>query len=580
MKNNNALLYFFVLLVSFLLFVPFIGNMHLFDWDEINFAECAREMVLTGDYSKVQLNFKPFWEKPPVFIWFQAVCMNVFGINEFAARLPNAICGILTLLILFHYGKRYFSLSTAVLWCLLFTGSILPHLYFKSGLIDPWFNLFMFLSVLQFIFTINNFRSRSVMWNAILTGVYLGLAVLTKGPVAIVIIGMVILVSVFITKQTQFLISKNFVLLIASVILISMSWFGLMFLTGHSDVVHEFISYQVRLFETADAGHDGPLYYHLIVLLVGCFPASLLFLQGLKSTEIRRPFEVLFKKVMLVLFFVVLILFSIVKTKIVHYSSMCYFPLTFIGALYLSEHSYKMELFKRWYKYLYVVISIVLILAIILVCSINWLKPFIISGDFIKDNFALSNLKADVHWSGWEWSVVLPLISATFIFLYLKRFTNQQQMIYTGIGLYALFISLTLNLIVPKVEMYTQNAAIVFYQQVSSHKFDVDSYRFKSYACIFYGGRTPETFNDAEQIDFIEKQLIKAEREGHSRFSSYSTAYCDWLKYGNIKRPAFLVSKIQDANEIDELKTFKRLYERNGFVFFVRMPVNKLKVDF
>jgi hypothetical protein len=239
-----------------------------------------------------------------------------------------------------------------------------------------------------------------------------------------------------------------------------------------------------------------------------------------------------------------------------------------------------MELFKRWYKYLYVVISIVLILAIILVCSINWLKPFIISGDFIKDNFALSNLKADVHWSGWEWSVVLPLISATFIFLYLKRFTNQQQIIYTGIGLYALFISLTLNVIVPKVEMYTQNAAIVFYQQVSSHKFDVDSYRFKSYACIFYGGRTPETFNDAEQIDFIEKQLIKAEREGHSRFSSYSTAYCDWLKYGNIKRPAFLVSKIQDANEIDELKTFKRLYERNGFVFFVRMPVNKLKVDF
>jgi hypothetical protein len=164
--------------------------------------------------------------------------------------------------------------------------------------------------------------------------------------------------------------------------------------------------------------------------------------------------------------------------------------------------------------------------------------------------------------------------------LYLKRFTNQQQIIYTGIGLYALFISLTLNVIVPKVEMYTQNAAIVFYQQVSSHKFDVDSYRFKSYACIFYGGRTPETFNDAEQIDFIEKQLIKAEREGHSRFSSYSTAYCDWLKYGNIKRPAFLVSKIQDANEIDELKTFKRLYERNGFVFFVRMPVNKLKVDF
>jgi 4-amino-4-deoxy-L-arabinose transferase-like glycosyltransferase len=40
---------------------------------------------LTGDYSKVQLNFTPFWEKPPLFIWMQALCMNAFGINEFAA---------------------------------------------------------------------------------------------------------------------------------------------------------------------------------------------------------------------------------------------------------------------------------------------------------------------------------------------------------------------------------------------------------------------------------------------------------------------------------------------------------------
>lgn len=96
MLTKNSLYYFLVTLFSALLFIPFIGNLHLFDWDEINFAECAREMVLTGDYSKVQLNFTPFWEKPPLFIWMQALCMNAFGINEFAARLPNAICGIIT----------------------------------------------------------------------------------------------------------------------------------------------------------------------------------------------------------------------------------------------------------------------------------------------------------------------------------------------------------------------------------------------------------------------------------------------------------------------------------------------------
>jgi|GEM_PF-5852344 len=42
------------------LFIPFLGRVHLFDWDEINFAECAREMILLDDYSRIYINFKPF----------------------------------------------------------------------------------------------------------------------------------------------------------------------------------------------------------------------------------------------------------------------------------------------------------------------------------------------------------------------------------------------------------------------------------------------------------------------------------------------------------------------------------------
>ena len=52
-----------------LLFAPFLGGVHLFDWDEINFAEIAREIVLSGTYLSPQLNFQPFTEKPPLFMW-------------------------------------------------------------------------------------------------------------------------------------------------------------------------------------------------------------------------------------------------------------------------------------------------------------------------------------------------------------------------------------------------------------------------------------------------------------------------------------------------------------------------------
>src|SRR3954468_15045357 len=133
-----------LLIIGVLLFFPFTGKVHLFDWDEINFAESAREMLLTGNYRMVQINFEPFYEKPPLFIWLQALSMSYFGVIEFAARLPNAICGIVTMLVVFNAGRYVFSSQLGALWALLFACSILPQLYFKSGIIDPCFNLFIF----------------------------------------------------------------------------------------------------------------------------------------------------------------------------------------------------------------------------------------------------------------------------------------------------------------------------------------------------------------------------------------------------------------------------------------------------
>src|SRR5687768_4733733 len=97
-----------ILLAGALFFIPFLGNVHLFDWDEINFAECSREMIVLNDYTRVHVDFKPFWEKPPLFFWMQSAAMKVFGINEFAARLPNALCGIATLIILFLCGRKLY----------------------------------------------------------------------------------------------------------------------------------------------------------------------------------------------------------------------------------------------------------------------------------------------------------------------------------------------------------------------------------------------------------------------------------------------------------------------------------------
>ena len=72
---------------AMLLFVPGLGAVHLFDWDEINFAEISREMLLLDDFSRVHVDFRPFWEKPPLFFWMQVGAMELFGVGEFAVGL-------------------------------------------------------------------------------------------------------------------------------------------------------------------------------------------------------------------------------------------------------------------------------------------------------------------------------------------------------------------------------------------------------------------------------------------------------------------------------------------------------------
>jgi 4-amino-4-deoxy-L-arabinose transferase-like glycosyltransferase len=139
---RNSLLFGFL---GAIFFIPFLGGVHLFDWDEINFAECTREMINMGDYLRVYINYAPFWEKPPFFFWLQAIAMKLFGVGEFAARFPNAICGVITLIVIYNIGEKLYNKKFGLIWALTYFGSVLPFLYFKSGIIDPYFNLFIFL---------------------------------------------------------------------------------------------------------------------------------------------------------------------------------------------------------------------------------------------------------------------------------------------------------------------------------------------------------------------------------------------------------------------------------------------------
>lgn len=536
-SNKTYLINILIILSSALFFIPAIGNVHLFDWDEINFAEAAREMIVSKNYSIVQINFEPFWEKPPLFIWMQALSMHLFGINEFAARFPNAVCAIITLPALFIIGKKHFGMSFGVLWMLAYVGSILPHFYFKSAIIDPWFNLFIFLGIYHIIIFINNSISNK---NLIFSAIFIGLAVLTKGPVALLIF--MIFISIFwITNWFQAIATAKQVLLFFSVFfLIGGTWFLYLILSGNHYVVVNFIKYQIALLTTEDSGHSGFFMYHFAVLLLGCFPASIFSLPAISPLNIfipvqenGTPFRLFFKKCMLLLFWVVLIIFSIVKTKIIHYSSLCYFPITFFSAYTIDKFLHKENEWKNWMNILTISFASLLGILFVFISLIEKFKPYLLKPGVINDVFAAENLKAEVHWTGWEWLIgVIWIISNIAWSISIKK-TYLTFALYFGVS--AIMIHLIVLTFVPKAEQYTQNAAIEFFKKKQNEDCVVETVGYISYAQYFYAQQKESSINS----------------------SKVKTSY--------------LVSKITDEeNVIREHPEYREISRKNGFIFWLK----------
>lgn len=92
------------------------GIPYLFDWDELIYASLARQMLASGDPLALQINGEPFYEKPPLFFWLQALAMAALGINEGAARLPNAFAGGITVALLVAWGARLRGVGFGCLW--------------------------------------------------------------------------------------------------------------------------------------------------------------------------------------------------------------------------------------------------------------------------------------------------------------------------------------------------------------------------------------------------------------------------------------------------------------------------------
>ena len=554
-------------LVYGLLFIfPTLGDFNLFDWDEINFAESSREMLVSGDFFHVQINFEPFHEKPPLFFWLQVLSMKVFGINAFAARFPNALLGVFTPIILFMMGTKIKNSSFGILWSLVYLLGLLPSLYFRTGIIDPYFNLFIFTSIYFGYLHFSNEEVKNKI-HLVLSGLFAGLALITKGPVAVLIISIVFIFFLFIRKLKIDIIS--ILVFFITILGCSLIWYGYEIWQSGPWFIIEFIKYQIELFSMPVAGHQQPFYYHVLVLLFGCFPFSFFALRIIFSSKTSPPFQA----VMRILFWVVLILFTIVSTKIVHYSSLAYFPLSYLASIEIQKLQFGKKL-SMLFKTIFIAFSFLISIGFTMCIYALIAQPDFMY-ESIKDPYIQEIMNTPLDWNGFEHLVPLLIPIGSILFITLSS-TRLIQSIILNLVFLGMFFSFSSKLILPKIDFLLQGHLIQFYNSISLDKKYISTVGFKSYAHYFYAQIDQLTETDYLKTKKIEILNTHFDVDSFhdltkSQKNKYSSYVVNWMTDGNIDRPCYLVTKSnRKVNQLEQNKNLDIVYNKLGYKIFKR----------
>jgi len=278
LKNCRAGLMQWGLLLFAAIFVLTNLGYPLIDRDETRYAEISRETVNTGNWVLPQLNFQTYYDKPPLLYWLCASSFTRFGVNETSARLVPAFAALATLASTMWFGSRLFGKRIG-----LHSGAVLMSTLgfaFTSRylLLDGLLTLFVSLSLFTAHESMRGDRLKLPWWIA--SAVCCSLALLTKGPLAIVLWLPPVFVFAWLSESHgkprwwHDSLFGGIVTIIVSPWMIAVTEQDATFLT-------EFlVTHNISRF--AGGFHDRPIWYFIPVLLIAGHPWSFLAISYTK----------------------------------------------------------------------------------------------------------------------------------------------------------------------------------------------------------------------------------------------------------------------------------------------------------
>jgi len=332
-RANNLLL---AALALAAVFISFFFNLHavpLFDLDEGAFSEATREMLERGDYISTWLNGAPRYDKPILIYWLQAASVSLFGINEFAFRLPSALAATGWVAAVFAFTRRMRDARTAWYAAIMTATCLQISLIGRAAIADALLNLWLALTMFAAYLYYSDRRQRWLL--AAFAG--MGLGMLTKGPVAVLIPLAVSLLFFALRGEWKTWLRAAFNPWgIALFLLIALPWYVAQYLKeGQAFLDGFFFTHNVGRFQGPMEGHGGSLLYYLPVLLVGLLPYTTVALTTLGRLRglLRDPLN----QYLLLWTGFVVAFFSLSGTKLPHYVIYGYTGLIIVMAGRLDE---------------------------------------------------------------------------------------------------------------------------------------------------------------------------------------------------------------------------------------------------
>ena len=342
LKKNNSLIYFLIIvaLSSFLFFYK-LGHLSLWDPDEPRYAEAAKQMVKTGDWLVPYFNGEERFDKPVLFYWLIALAYKIFGVSEFAARFWSAFLGLMGVIITYLLGKRMFSPRAGFLAGLILATNIQYITLSRLAITDMTLSFFLALAFFSFWFGYQARDSLKKNLFYLIFYISVALAALTKGPVAIVFAGFIILLFLILTKDLKALKKMHIFWGILIFITVAFPWYiGIIQKYGQEYVNYFFLKHNIARFITPELKHPGPFIYYLPILLIGLFPWSAFLFSSFWYLG-RKKFNVLGEQkkqiiFLFIWFFTILLFFSVSRAKLPTYIMPLYFPAALVLGKFLE----------------------------------------------------------------------------------------------------------------------------------------------------------------------------------------------------------------------------------------------------